>query len=646
MHLPQDLNAAQTEAVQTIEGPILVHAGPGSGKTRVIAHRIAYLVRQAGVSPRSILAVTFSRKAAAEMKNRLEALLSDEAAALTVATFHSMCLAILRREGVPGLGTSFEVIDEDEQKKLLKLCADKAGLSLDRQDLHRIKNAISYAKTRMINPDEFMTGQGERPDETTGALYRLYYKALKERHALDYDDMLVFTHLLFKDNDKALRKYQQRWHYILVDEFQDTSNLQYKIIKMLGIRHRNIFVVGDLDQTIYSWRQADMGNIYSFSRDFPGLRIIGMEENYRSTKNIVDAANALIAHNLVHKEKMLRTARARGAPLAVVKLADDTHEARFIAQELLKLAGERNLGYGSFAALYRTNAQSRLIEEAFTSAGIPYNLVAGTPFYKRREITDVLAWLRVLRNPADDAALARVIKFSAEGIGQQTLTKLQEQSQRDGRHLYKVLEKAAGGTLPALPTRIQRQTAQFYALAEELRALSRKISLVNLLNLVIEKTGYRQKLEEEEAGEERWENVLELISMAGEYENLSPAAALGMLTDRISRLSEAPESTPDSEAVTLNTLHGAKGTEFPVVFIAGVEEGLLPHSRSTGDPARLEEERRLCYVGITRAMELAYLTYAEKRHAYGEVNFRVPSRFIREIPAHLLTDRDLSATGK
>jgi DNA helicase-2/ATP-dependent DNA helicase PcrA len=643
MDLLDGLNPEQQEAVQTVDGPLLVHAGPGSGKTRVIVHRIAYMVLQADINPRNILAVTFSKKAAEEMKKRLEELLGRTAPYVNVSTIHSACLRILRGEGAPGFGPNFEVLDEEEQNKLIKLCMENAGLELEENGLRRIKEAIRYAKTSMIDPESMVPGSGERFDDASASVYRGYQRQLKKRQALDYDDMLIYTHRLFHENAASLKKYQTQYKYILVDEFQDTSSLQYQLIKMLGAKYRNVCVVGDPDQTIYSWRQANIANIGNFRKDFPGTRVIGMQENYRSTGTIVDAANALIANNRVRKEKNLTTSREKGDFLQVVRLSDEEGEARFITTEISGLMKRRNLRYSDFAVLYRINAQSRTLEDSFNTAGLPCRLVSGTPFYKRKEVLDIVAWLRIMRNPSDDAAFTRIIKIAGKGIGPQALSRIYEMANTAGQHVCEVVEQASAGTVLAFAARTRRPVAQFHNLVEELRAESRKISLVTLMNLIIGRTGYQDYLKGEDNPEERWENVLELISVAGAYEHLSPLEALGALLQRISSATDAIELKQDADAVIFNTLHGSKGTEFPVVFMAGVEEGLLPHHRSMDDASRLEEERRLCYVGITRAMEMAYLTHVEKRCAYGEASFRIPSRFIREIPQHLIVTRDLAA---
>jgi len=640
MDLLDGLNSEQQEAVQTVDGPLLVHAGPGSGKTRVIVHRIAYMVLVAKVNPRNILAVTFSRKAAEEMKKRLEELLDRTAPYVNVSTIHSACLRILRNEGVPGFGLNFEVLDEEEQNKLIRLCMENAGLELEENGLRRVRETIRYAKTNMIDADSISPGSGERFDDASAAVYRGYQRLLKKRQALDYDDMLIFTNGLFHENAAALKKYQAQYKYILVDEFQDTSSLQYQLIKMLGAKYRNICVVGDPDQTIYSWRQANIANIGNFRKDFPGTRIIGMQENYRSTGTIVEAANALIANNRVRKEKKLISSREKGDFLQVIRLPDEESEARFIAAEISGLMKVRHLRYSDFAVLYRINAQSRTLEDAFNSAALPCRLVSGTPFYKRKEVLDIVAWLRVMRNPSDDASFTRIIKIAGKGISPQAMSRIHEQANASGQHVCDVVEKAASGKVLELATRTRRSIALFHNLVEELRAESRKVSLVTLMNLVIGRTGYEDHLKGEDNPEERRENVLELISVAGTYEHLSPVEALGSLLQRISTATEAIELKQEADAVTFNTLHGAKGTEFPVVFIAGVEEGLLPHNRSMDDASRLEEERRLCYVGITRAMDVACLTHVEKRCAYGEASFRIPSRFIREIPRHLIVERD------
>jgi DNA helicase-2/ATP-dependent DNA helicase PcrA len=646
MDLLDGLNPEQQEAVQTVDGPLLVHAGPGSGKTRVIVHRIAYMVLQANVNPRNILAVTFSKKASDEMKKRLEELLGRTAPYVNVSTIHSACLRILRNEGVPGFGLNFEVLDEDAQNKLIRLCMENAGLELEENGLRRIKEAIRYAKTNMIDPESISPGSGDRFDDASAAVYRGYQRSLKKQHALDYDDMLIFTHRLFRENAVALKKYQALYKYILVDEFQDTSSLQYQLIKMLGAKYRNVCVVGDPDQTIYSWRQANIANIGNFRKDFPGTKVIGMQENYRSTGTIVDAANTLIANNRVRKEKKLVTSREKGDFLQVVRLPDEESEARYIAAEISGLMKKRNLRYSDFAVLYRINAQSRTLEDAFNTSGLPCRLVSGTPFYKRKEILDIVAWLRIMRNPDDDAAFTRVLKIAGKGIGPQAMSRIYEQANISEQHVCEVVEQSASGAVLALSTRTRRSVTQFHNLVQELRTESRNISLVTLMNLITGRTGYQDYLKGEDKPEERWENVLELMSVAGAYEHLRPVEALGSLLQRISTATDAIELKQDADAVIFNTLHGSKGTEFPVIFIAGVEEGLLPHNRSMDDADRLEEERRLCYVGITRAMELACLTHVEKRLAYGEASFRIPSRFIREIPQHLIISRDLASPGK
>ncbi len=640
MDLLDGLNQEQQEAVQTVEGPLLVHAGPGSGKTRVIVRRIAYMVLEAKLNPRNILAVTFSRKAAEEMKKRLQELLGRTAPYINVSTIHSACLRILRSEGAPGFGLNFEVLDDEEQNRLFRQCLEKAGLELEENGLRRIKEAVRYAKTNMIDPDAIMPGAGGRFDDTSVLIYRTYQRTLKKKHALDYDDMLVFTCRLLQEDEAALKKYQSRYKYILVDEFQDTSSLQYRIIKMLGARHRNVCVVGDPDQTIYSWRQATIENIGNFRKDFPGTRVIGMQENYRSTVNIVEAANALIANNRARKEKELTTSREKGDLLQVIRLNDEEKEAGYIAAEIAAQVKNRSLSYSDFAVLYRVNAQSRTLEDAFNSAGLPYWLATGAPFYKRKEVLDITAWLRVIRNPSDDAAYTRVLKIAGKGIGPQALSIILEQAVASGRHVCDAVGQAAAGAAP-VSLRVQRSAAQFHNLVEELRAEGRSVSLPDLINLITGRTGYRDHLKGEDNPEERWENVQELVSLARAYQHLSPSEALGSLLHKIKQATDAVELRQDADAVTFNTLHGAKGTEFPVVFLVGVEEGLLPHSRSMDDAARLEEERRLCYVGITRAMDLVYLTHVEKRYAYGEAVSRVPSRFISEIPPRLVTARDL-----
>lgn len=645
MDLLDGLNPEQQEAVKTVNGPLLVHAGPGSGKTRVIVHRIAYMVTEAKINPRSILAVTFSKKAADEMKKRLQKLLGRTAPYINVSTIHSACLRILRSEGAPEYGPDFEVLDEEEQNKLIRLCMENAGLDVEENSLRRIKEMIRYAKSNMIDPASIAPGSHDRFDDASATIYRSYQRSLKKLRTLDYDDMLIYAYRLLRENEATLKKYQSQYKYILVDEFQDTSSLQYQLIRMLGIAHGNVCVVGDPDQTIYSWRQASIANIGSFRRDFPAVRTIGMQENYRSTSTIVDAANALISFNKIRKEKKLTTSHEKGAPLQFVRLADEESEARFIVKEVQLMAAKRGGVYHDFAVLYRINAQSRPLEDAFNAAGVPYRLVSGMPFYKRKEVLDIAAWLRVIRNPADDGAYLRLLK-NARGVGPAALSRIQEQAGASGLHLADAAGTAAAGALLNFPVRSRRPVAQFHNLVEELRTEGRRLSLVTLMGQIIERTGYQSQLKGEDNPDERWENVLELISMAKDYEHLSPVEAVGALLQKISSAADALELKQDADAVIFNTLHGSKGTEYPIVFMAGVEEGLLPHSRSMDDAARLEEERRLCYVGITRAMEAVYLTHVEKRNSYGEPSFRAPSRFIGEIPRHLLLARDLTVGRK
>jgi len=635
----EGLNHAQRKAVEAIEGPLLVYAGPGSGKTRVIVHRIAYMVSKAKIEPRHILAVTFSRRAAEEMKKRL-GLLFDEPPAVTVSTIHAACLRILGREGAPGMGTGFTVYDEEETTKLIRQCIVKAGLSIEDSNLRRIKGSISQAKINGIDPDT--PGKLERFDDASASIYRLYQAALKKSHAMDYDDMLIFTSRLLMENTEVLQRYQQMFKYILVDEFQDTSSLQYQIIRMLGSVHGNVCVVGDPDQTIYSWRQAEVRNSDQFRRDFPGAKVIDLEENYRSTQNIVQAANALIAVNSMRRGRRLSTSREAGNPISVIRLKDGNDEAHFIAASIKALAAKSKLKFSDFAVLYRINAQSRALEDAFNLEKIPYRLATGTPFYKRREVMDLAAWLRVIRNPADDAAFLRVIKLAGKGMGVRLLAQVQELAGRTRIHLYRALEQAAAGGLPSLSQRARNAAGHFNALLQDLHAQSKHVSLTTLLNLIVERTAYLDHLKGDDCSEERWENVLELISLAAAYEHLNPLTAVSSLLGRISQASDAAETQDSAESVIFNTLHGSKGSEFRVVFIAGVEEGLLPHSRSSDEQSKLEEERRLCYVGISRAMDSVYLTYTEKRLAHGEFSYRLPSRFLRELPGSLIVSRNMA----
>jgi len=411
---------------------------------------------------------------------------------------------------------------------------------------------------------------------------------------------------------------------------------------MLGSAYGNVCVVGDPDQTIYSWRQAEVRNSDIFRRDFPGARIIDLDENYRSTQTIVQAANSLIARNSMRRRRRLSTSREAGNPLSVVRLKDGNEEARFIASRIKALTGKSGLKLGDFAVLYRVNAQSRALEEAFNLEKIPYRLATGTPFYKRREVMDLPAWVRVIRNTSDDAALLRVIKLAGKGIGPHTLIRIQELAARTRIHLHQALEQAAAGGLPSLGRQARNSAGHFNALLQELHTLGRHSDLTSLLNMIIERTGYLEQLKEEDSSEESLENVMELLSLSASYKHLGPSAAISSLLGRISQASRAAEAQPSQDAVIFNTLHGSKGSEYRVVFIAGVEEGLLPHSRSLDEQSKLEEERRLCYVGISRAMDSVYMTLAEKRLAHGELIYRTPSRFLRELPASLVVSRNMA----
>jgi DNA helicase-2/ATP-dependent DNA helicase PcrA len=541
------------------------------------------------------------------------------------------------------MGTGFIVYDGEESNKLIRQCIAGAGLNIEETSLRRIKGLISRLKTSGVDVEAVTVGP-ERLDDVSATIYRLYQSALKKNHALDYDDMLVFTGRLLQDNPDVLQRYQQIFKYILVDEFQDTSNLQYRIIKMLGSGHGNVCVVGDPDQTIYSWRQAEVRNSDIFRRDFPGAVIIDLNENYRSTQTIVQAANALIARNSMRRNRRLSTSRETGSPISVIRLKDGNDEAHYIAVRIKSLAGKHGLKLSDFAVLYRVNAQSRALEDAFNLEKIPYRLATGTPFYKRREVMDLAAWLRVIRNPADDAALLRVIKLTGKGIGPQTQARIREMAARTRIHLHQALEQAAAGGLPALGQQTRNSAGRFNVLLQELRTHSKHTGLTALLNLIVERTGYLEQLKGGDSFEERLENVLELISLAASYDHLNPAAAVSSLLGRISQASEAAGSqlSLSQDTVIFNTLHGSKGSEYRVVFIAGVEEGLLPHSRSMDEQLKLEEERRLCYVGISRARNSLYLTYAERRLAHGELIYRTPSRFLRELPASLLVSHNLA----
>jgi len=632
----EGLNPAQREAVEAIEGPLLILAGPGSGKTRVIAHRVAYLVKVWGVRPYHIIAVTFTNKAAREMKERLHRLLGGAVEELTVGTFHAICARILRRDGSHiGIDPKFVIYDDDDQIRLIKRVLEELDIDPKRSPPRVFLSAISEAKSRLNAPENY--AKHTYFDEVVSRVYQRYDELLGESKALDFDDLLMRTVQLFRQHPEVLEKYQKRYHHILVDEFQDTNVVQYMLAKQLAGKYRNICVVGDPDQSIYSWRFADMRNILSFESDYPDAKVVYLEQNYRSTKTILEVAASVISANRQRKEKRLWTENEPGVPVTIAEAYNEQEEAQFVVSEVDRLVNDGSFKAGDCAVMYRTNAQSRAIEEAFIRYGMPYKLVGGTRFYERREVKDIVAYLRLVHNPYDSVSLSRVINMPPRGIGSRTVEELERWARGRSLPAYTALQLIADeGEGTPFNTRTKRVLTDFLNMLNEFIAKSGELDVLELFDLVVERTGYREYLMEEEDGEDRWDNILELRTVANDYSNLPPGEGLPSFLEGVSLVTDVDGYDEKVDAVTLITLHAAKGLEFPVVFIVGMEEGLLPHRRSFDDADQMEEERRLCYVGITRAKQRVYLVRAFRRSSMGSTAEKEPSRFLMDIPPHLV----------
>jgi DNA helicase-2/ATP-dependent DNA helicase PcrA len=647
------LNPRQREAVEHTEGPLLILAGPGSGKTRVIAHRIAYLIGEKRVRPRRILAVTFTNKAAREMRERVVALVGEEPARqIALGTFHAVCARILRIDGEEiGVPRNFIIYDDGDQLAAVKTALEDLGFDAKRIAPRAILSAISRAKSELEGPREFAAYVADYFQEVTSRVFVRYQEILEQNSALDFDDILLKTAQLFQEREDILEKYAERYLYVHIDEFQDTNIAQYALAKLWCSRHRNICVVGDPDQSIYTWRSADIRNILNFEHDFPDARVVILDQNYRSTQTILDSAHAVIALNKQRKEKNLWTENGVGSPIIFYEAYDEEDEAAFVAEEVSRLNRSEKRPYRHFAVMYRTNAQSRPIEEALVRRGIPYRLVGGTRFYERREVKDIIAYLRLIQNPFDSVALMRVINVPPRGIGDRTVAELNRWSRERDIPAYAGLQLVADAERDSPESNVgagagdeaahpfQKRTVgallRFLGLLNELISMSRSATLSDLVAAVLDRTDYKAYLLAHPDGEERWENVLELRAVAMQYDEIAPGRVLPAFLEDVALLTDVDEYDERSDTVTLITLHAAKGLEFPVVFITGMEEGLLPHMRSleSGNPEQVEEERRLCYVGMTRAKELLYLVRAHHR-AYG--GNRIASRFLADIPPSLM----------
>jgi DNA helicase-2/ATP-dependent DNA helicase PcrA len=651
MDILATLNPAQREAVEAIEGPVLILAGPGSGKTRVITHRVAYLVKLCGVSPHHVMAVTFTNKAAREMRERLDQLLGQTVEALTLGTFHAICARILRREGKAiGLESSFVIYDEDDQLRLMKQVLEELNLEPKQYAPQALRSTISAAKSRLISPKDYAQWVNSYFEEIVHRVYQRYQELLSQGQAVDFDDLLMKTVQLFHDHPEILNRYQSRYVHILVDEFQDTNIAQYELMKQLAGKYRNLCVVGDPDQSIYSWRFADLRNILSFEKDYPEAKVVFLEQNYRSTKTILEVASDVISANVLRKPKELWTENEDGASVTVIESYNAEEEAQSVVSEIEKLIGQERMSLRDCAVMYRVNAQSRALEETFLRYGVPYRLVGGTRFYQRQEIRDIIAYLRVIHNPQDNISLTRIINVPGRAIGQKTISTLQSWAKDHNVSLYEALKQICDnviaspdsiGMKQSLSPRTIQALAGFDALMTNLTAQTHELSLSGLLDEILKRTGYREYILDKEDGEERWENIMELRNVASEYDGLDTEEALTTFLEKVSLVSDLDELDEKADAVTLITLHQAKGLEFPAVFIVGLEEGILPHRKSFDDPEQMEEERRLCYVGITRAKKRLYLLRSYRRSLFGGSTANPPSRFLQDISPRLISPRGL-----
>ena len=643
MNIYDTLNPQQQEAVLHTEGPLLILAGAGSGKTRVLTHRIAYLMKEKGVNPWNILAITFTNKAAQEMRERVDKIAGFGSESVWVSTFHSACVRILRRY-IDRLGYdhNFAIYDADDQKTLMKDICRQMNVDTKIYKERSLLAQISHAKDELISPDEMeMNAAGDYNKKKVAAIYREYQAALRKNNALDFDDLICKTVELFQHCDDVLQSYQERFRYIMVDEYQDTNTAQFRLISLLAARYENLCVVGDDDQSIYKFRGANIGNILGFERVFPNARVIRLEQNYRSTQNILNAANHVIANNVQRKPKTLWTQNEEGQKIHFRQFLNAYEEAEYVTGEIAKAHREGRCRYSDCAILYRTNAQSRLFEEKFLLANIPYKIVGGVNFYARKEIKDLLSYLKTIDNARDDLAVRRIINVPKRGIGATTIGRVQDYAQKMEISFYDALRVAE--EVPAIGRSLNKIDG-FVTFIQTLKSKAQACSVKELLEEVIEMTGYVEELEAEDTEESRAriENINELISKTVSYQEAMedqnlPATLSGFL-EEIALVADIDTVDPDQDYVLLMTLHSAKGLEFPVVFLAGMEDGIFPSymTITADDISELEEERRLCYVGITRAMKELTMTAAQQRMIRGETQYNKVSRFVREVPRELV----------
>ena len=634
------LNDKQKEAVLSTEGPCLVIAGAGSGKTKVLTHKIAYLMQEKNVKPWSILAITFTNKAANEMKERVENLVGDVAKNMWIGTFHSICVRILRRYiDRIGFTSSFIIFDSSDQRTLVKQCLKQLNIDDKMLNDRAVLSEISNAKNEMLEPDAYkLRTNNEIRKETIAKVYELYQKRLRENNAIDFDDIINYTIRILSENPDVLEYYSNKFEYVLVDEYQDTNKAQFTLVSILAALHGNITVVGDNDQGIYSFRGADITNILNFEKDFPGTKIIKLEQNYRCTQNILDAANAVIKNNETKYEKKLWTENGKGGMITVFRGNDEYDEANFIVENINKLRREEYMTYNDFAILYRMNSQSRSIEDILRRENVPYKIIGGLKFYERKEIKDTIAYLRLIQNPSDNLSLTRIINEPKRGIGKTSLDNVQQIAMQSETSMYDVIKRADEFGL----NRVFVNSREFISQIEELRAKKDHIKISDLIKETLNKTGYTKALEDEDTteAETRLENIEEFLTVAMEFEEQMAENSLEEFLEGITLSSDIDNADDQEDSVTLMTLHSAKGLEFPVVFLVGMEEGIFPGYKSIGEPKELEEERRLCYVGITRAKQNLFISCARQRTIFGSTSCNQVSRFVKEIPKELMDGFD------
>ncbi|WP_294152628.1 DNA helicase PcrA [uncultured Clostridium sp.] len=631
------LNKEQYEGATTVEGQVLILAGAGSGKTRVLTHRIAHMVEDLNIAPYNILAITFTNKAAKEMKDRVKALIGEPAENMWISTFHSTCVRILRREiDKIGYKSSFTIYDSSDQKTLVKECMKAVNINDKDISEQEIMGKIGKAKDRMQSSRSYkLENESNFRENKIADVYEMYQKRLKENNALDFDDLIFKTVELFKKHPEVLEFYQGKFKYIMVDEYQDTNGAQYEFVKLLASKYKNICVVGDDDQSIYAWRGADIRNILDFEKDYPDAKVIKLEQNYRSKANILNAANVVIVNNANRKSKVLRTEQELGSKVKIYRAYSDSDEGDFVGKQIVDIRKNEEKKYSDFAVLYRTNAQSRIFEESFRRKGIPYKIVGGTRFYDRKEIKDILAYLKVLINPQDDISIKRIINVPKRSIGDATVKKVQEFAESFELNMWDALSEIR--SISSLTPRNVTCIEPFVQMMENLMELSETTPVSMLIETILEDTGYMEQLKKSNEIEDksRIENLKELVSDAVDFEKNSEDKSLSAYLEKVSLVQDTDKIEDEDDSVVLMTVHSAKGLEFPVVFMVGMENGIFPGSASFEKDSEMEESRRLCYVGITRAKETLFMTSAEVRRVFGKTVAYAQSDFINEIKPEL-----------